>query len=71
MVTLPFPVPTSTAARLLAKEVPAVTVTIYRHAEYNKFIVTVDRGFTTAQYTLYDVTVSELGEFVRSLTAEA
>lgn len=48
-----------------------MTVTIYRHVEYNKFIVTVDSGFTTMQYTLYDVTVSELGEFVRSLTAEA
>lgn len=45
-------------------------VTIYRHEEYSKFIVTVENGFNTTQYTLYDMSVSELADFVKSVTAE-
>lgn len=47
-----------------------MNVTVYRHEEYQKFIVEIDEGCTTFQYTLYDMTVSELGEFIKAITAE-
>lgn len=45
-------------------------VTVYRHAEYNKFLVTVESGFNTQEFTLYDMTISELGEFIAAITRE-
>lgn len=47
-----------------------MNVTIYRHQEYNKYLVTIERGFDIQQYTLYDLTISELGEFIAALTKE-
>lgn len=44
-------------------------VTVYRHEEYSKFIVTVENNYETIQYTLYDVSVTELAEFIKSVTA--
>lgn len=45
-----------------------MNVTIYRHEQYNKFMVTIENGFDVSQFTLYDMTVKELGEFISSLT---
>jgi hypothetical protein len=45
-------------------------VTVYRHQEYQKFIVTVDNGFSCTEYVLYDMSVSELAEFIRVITTE-
>lgn len=44
-------------------------VTVYRHEEYSKFIVTIEKNYETIQYTLYDVSVTELAEFIKSVTA--
>ena len=44
-----------------------MNVTIYRHEEYSKFLVTIENGFNIQQFTLYDVTISELGEFIKSI----
>jgi hypothetical protein len=45
-------------------------VTVYRHKEYGKFVVAVDNGCITTQYTLYDMTVAELAEFIKAITTE-
>lgn len=45
-----------------------MNVTIYRHQEYNKYLVTIERGFDIQQYTLYDITISELGAFIKAVT---
>jgi len=45
-----------------------MTVIVYRHEEYNKFLVTVENGFEVKEIILYDITVSELGEFIKELT---
>lgn len=45
-------------------------VTVYRHEEYNKFLVTIENGFTTQEFTLYDMSISELAEFIRTITKE-
>lgn len=45
-----------------------MNVTIYRHQEYNKYLVTIENGFNITQYTLYDMTISELGAFIKELT---
>lgn len=47
-----------------------MNVTIYRHQEYNKFIVAIEDGFDVKQFTLYDISVAELATFVRTLTEE-
>jgi hypothetical protein len=47
-----------------------MNVTVYRHEEYRKFIVSVEIGFSVTQYTLYDVSISELGQFIREVTKE-
>lgn len=45
-------------------------VTVYRHQEYQKYIVTVDHGFSCTEYVLYDMSVSELAEFVRVVSMQ-
>lgn len=45
-------------------------VTVYRHEQYSKFIVTIESGENTQEFTLYDMTISELAEFIRSITKE-
>ena len=47
-----------------------MNVTVYRHEAYNKFIVTIETGFNVQEFTLYDMSVSELGEFIRAITKE-
>lgn len=47
-----------------------MNITVYRHEEYNKFIVTIDRGYSVETITLYDISVTELGTFIRELTRE-
>ena len=47
-----------------------MNVTVYRHEEYNKFMVTIENGFNVQQFTLYDMTISELAEFIRTITKE-
>lgn len=42
-------------------------VTIYRHEQYNKFLVTVENNYDIQEFTLYDVTVSELAEFIKTI----
>lgn len=48
-----------------------MNVTVYRHEEYNKFLVTIENGFNVQQFTLYDMTITELAEFIRTITKEA
>lgn len=43
-------------------------VTVYRHEEYNKFLVTIENGFDIQEFTLYDMSVSELAEFIKTIT---
>ena len=45
-------------------------VTIYRHEEYKKFLVTIYRGSDMQEFTLYDMTVKELAEFIKTITEE-
>lgn len=40
-------------------------VTVYRHEEYQKFLVTIENGFDVQEFTLYDITISELAEFIK------
>ena len=47
-----------------------MTVTVYRHEAYDKFMVTVEHGGDVHQFTLYDMTISELAEFIRTITKE-
>jgi hypothetical protein len=47
-----------------------MNVTVYRHEEYNKFMVTIENGFNVQQFTLYDMTINELAEFIRTITKE-
>jgi hypothetical protein len=47
-----------------------MNVTVYRHEAYNKFIVTIETGFNVREFTLYDMSVSELAEFIRTITKE-
>lgn len=47
-----------------------MNVTVYRHEAYNKFIVTIETGFNVQEFTLYDMSVSELAEFIRTITKE-
>jgi hypothetical protein len=47
-----------------------MNVTVYRHEEYNKFMVTIENGFNVQQFTLYDMTIGELAEFIRTITKE-
>jgi hypothetical protein len=47
-----------------------MNVTVYRHEEYNKFLVTMESGFNVQQFTLYDVSITELAEFIRTITKE-
>ena len=45
-------------------------VTVYRHEQYNKFLVTIENGFDIQEFTLYDMTISELAEFIKIITNE-
>ena len=47
-----------------------MTVTIHRHEEYNKFLVTIEKGFDVQEFTLYDMTISELAEFIKTIAKE-
>jgi hypothetical protein len=47
-----------------------MNVTIYRHEKYSKFLVTIEHGDDVQQFTLYDMTVTELAEFIRAITKE-
>lgn len=55
---------------IVNQEVNEMNVTVYRHEAYNKFIVTIETGFNVQEFTLYDMTISELGEFIRAITKE-
>lgn len=45
-------------------------VTVYRHEKYGKFIVTIENGFEVKEFTLYDMTISEIAEFIKVMTSE-
>ena len=45
-----------------------MNVTVYRHEQYKKFIVTIENGNDVSQFTLYDMSVKELGEFINGIT---
>lgn len=42
-------------------------VTIYRDEKCNKFLVTIEKGFDVQEFTLYDMTISELAEFIKTI----
>ena len=42
-------------------------VTVYRHEQYSKFLVTIENGFEVREFTLYDMSISELAEFIRTM----
>lgn len=42
-------------------------ITVYRHKEHQKFIVTIDNGFSTDSIALYDVSVAEVAQFINEL----
>lgn len=44
-----------------------VDITIYRDEGQRKFIVAVDNGFSTDSITLYDVSISEVGQFINEI----
>lgn len=43
-------------------------VTVYRHEKYGKFLVIIENGFYIQEFTLYDMTVAELAEFIKTVT---
>jgi hypothetical protein len=45
-------------------------VTVYRHEQYNKFLVTIENGTDVQEFTLYDMTISELAEFIKTITKD-
>ena len=47
-----------------------MNITIYRHQEYSKFIVTIENDCNIQNFTLYDVTLKELGEFIAGIMGE-
>ena len=47
-----------------------MNVTVYRHEAYDKFLVTIERGDDVQQFTLYDMNISELAEFIRVIVKE-
>lgn len=47
-----------------------MNVTVYRHQEYGKFLVTIEDGFSTTNYTLYDMSITEVAEFIRAIIKE-
>ena len=47
-----------------------MNVTVYRHEQYNKFMVTIENGFNVQQFTLYDMSITELAEFISAITKE-
>ena len=51
-----------------AERIEIMNITINRHEEYNKFIVTVESNFDVKQFTLYDMTIVELAQFVKTIT---
>lgn len=42
-------------------------VTVYRHEQYSKFLVIIENGFEVREFTLYDMSISELAEFIRTM----
>lgn len=47
-----------------------MNVIVYRHKEYEKFIVTIENGCSVKTITLYDVSISELSVIINELTKE-
>ena len=47
-----------------------LSVTVYRHEKYNKFLVTVENGCVVTEYVLYDFSISELAQFISKLGSE-
>lgn len=45
-------------------------ITINRHKAYDKFIVTIEIGFDVTQFTLYDMTIDEVAQFVKTFTEQ-
>lgn len=47
-----------------------LSVTVYRHEKYNKFLITVENGCVVTEYVLYDFSIPELAQFIRELGNE-
>ena len=39
-------------------------ITVRRHKAYDKFIVTIENGFDVIEFTLYDMDIIELAQFI-------
>lgn len=47
-----------------------MNIIVYRHEAYNKYLITIDRGYKVDKITLYDVSISELAEFIKTIGKE-
>lgn len=47
-----------------------MNITVYRHEEYNKYLITIDSGYNVDKITLYDVSIIELAEFIKTIAKE-
>jgi hypothetical protein len=45
-------------------------ITIRRHQAYDKFIVTIENNFNIMEFTLYDMNVIELAQFIKEIIQE-
>lgn len=45
-------------------------ITVRRHQAYDKFVVTIENGFDIMEFTLYDMSVIELAQFIKEIIQE-
>lgn len=47
-----------------------MNITVYRHEQYNKWIISIDRNFSVSQITIYDISVKELAIILKEIEKE-
>lgn len=47
-----------------------MNITVYRHEKYNKWIISIDRGFSVDSITLYDISIEEFATILKTLEME-
>ena len=45
-------------------------ITVYRERNDNKWVIAINRAFSTDQITLYDVSIKEIAEFIKMIGKE-
>ena len=44
-----------------------MNITINRHEEYNKYIISIDKNFSTDRIVIYDISIKELAQFINEI----